>query len=352
MNNKLKKCLNSNEPYLIAETAYSFEGNVMYLLNQVDELDLAIDGIKFHMMLDVDSYAINSSKISSFLKSWIIDPNDWYGILTSSKAKGFDNIVLADDVASLDFCKKHIHLVDAIEIHAACVNDIELLEKAIQICVEYDIVFIIGISGFHLEELYAITDFVQSFNYRNILYMYGFQNFPTNIEELNLSRMKTLRQLSGFNVGYADHTEYSNSIKDSIINTAYSLGANIQEVHYVLEEGRKVTDYITAVSTTRLKKIKNMLILTKSSIGKLDFRLSTGEKKYLNFRKVAVYNRDYKKGSTIDCLDFSFKRVDIPVRQHNFGEMTKVGQLKFTKDVKKNKEIDFRDYQDRGKSND
>jgi len=45
------------EPYIIGETAYNHEGDIDYLYRTIDEIsELELDAIKFHFLLNLDSY--------------------------------------------------------------------------------------------------------------------------------------------------------------------------------------------------------------------------------------------------------------------------------------------------------
>lgn len=287
----MKKQFYSNKPYLIAETAYTFEGDYNYLFEQTKDIPNVIDAIKYHMLINLDEYMVEEHPVYDLLKNWILSEDNWKDILTEAKSNKLDTIILADDKASVEFCAKNHELVDAIEIHSACINDIELLDDAIDFSNEFNKTFILGISGFEIQELLDVTEYIKSKNVKDILMMYGFQNFPTDIEKVNLSKIKVLENLLNCKIGYADHTEYSKN-KELLINASYSLGANVQEVHYVKDEGLEKTDYITGVGIERLCSIKENLEIIFKALGSNDLRLNDGEKKYLNFRKVPLYMSD------------------------------------------------------------
>lgn len=335
----MKKHIYSNKPYIIAETAYSFEGDKKYLLSQTSQLSDKIDAIKYHMLMNIDEYMAKEHPLYELLKKWIITKEDWKEILIAAKNKNLDTIVLVDDTDSIKFCSENNHLIDAIEVHAACVNDIDLLDKAVEFSIDYNKVFVLGISGFEIQELLDITEYLKDKNVNDLLMMYGFQNYPTNISEVNLSKIKVLEDILKYKIGYADHTEYSNQAKELLIYSSFALGVNVQEIHYVLEEGVKRTDYITGVSNARLEKIKSDLENIYKAIGSPDFRLNEGEKKYLNFRKVPVYKSDLVSEQVLERSLIAYKRVETPIRQHKFNELNEYFGKIIIKDVKKGMEV-------------
>ncbi len=317
----MKSSLYNSKPYVIAETAYTFEGDSQYLIEQTDKLTTSADAIKYHLMFDADEYAVSSFDLVGHLKKWILTETQWLEILRAAKKKDLDVVVLTDDRLSVEFCVDNHELIDAIEIHAACINDYKLVEQAVAFANKFDKVMILGISGFEIEELQQIVDFIKSKNVKHLLLMYGFQNFPTKIEDVNLCKMPIYKSLFECSVGYADHTEHTNDLKEQLIGTAFTLGANIQEVHYVLQEGEKKTDYITAVGNERFIQIKSQLDNIYNSLGSSNFKLNNGERAYLNFRKVPVLSRNVKKGQLFDINCIEYKRVEKPSRQYKFMEI-------------------------------
>ena len=273
-------------------------------------------------MFNKDEYAVKDyTVLNNYLDKWILSKEEWKYILESSKENGLDTLVLTDDIEAIKFCKENNKLVDAIEVHAACVNDLEIINLAIKFAKEYNKVFITGISGFEFQELSAIIEYVKKSEIEKVVLMYGFQNFPTRLEDINLSKISLIQKAFGYKVGYADHTKFDDNNKENLINTSYSLGANIQEIHYVLKEGEEKIDYITGVSAEKLYKIKSNLESTAISIGKVDSRFNKKKKKYLNFRKVPVQKKDLNIGDIISEETVVFKRVEKPSKQNKFREI-------------------------------
>lgn len=334
-----------SKPYIIAEPAYGFEGDSIYLkkiINEIGETD--IDCIKYHMMFNIESYVSSNYKfLKDLLIKWILKEEEWIEILTLAKKNKKENLILVDDRDSIKFCKKYNYLIDSIEVHAACVNDLDLLKEALIFAQENKKRFYIGISGFEITELSEIIEFIKSYNIAEIILMYGFQNFPTKIEEINLKKIKFLSEMYDLEVGYADHTKYDDDNKKNLIQTSYVLGASIQEIHCTLEKGTQRTDYITALSVKEISEIKKNLIDISKILGVVEFRLNEGEKKYLNFRKVPLYSKDMKKGEVIKEDSINFKRVENPKRQNQFNEIINYYGHKLKKDVKKEEEFSLDD---------
>lgn len=327
--------------YLIAETAYSFQGELQYLKQQIHDLkDTGIDCIKFHLIFDQYSYAVKEYKtLHDYFDTWILKAEEWKSLLTECKAQGLDTLILADDVDTIVFCNENPALVDGIEVHAACVNDLEILDQALGFAAAFDKTFYIGVSGFEYQELSAIIEHIRTYALDRVVLMYGFQNFPTRIDQINLCRISLIQQAFGFETGYADHTRFDDPNKELLIQAAYAQGARVLEIHYVLKEGQERIDYITALDRDHLVRLRSQLQLIHQAIGQVDFRLNEGEKKYLNFRKVPVYSRDLPAGHILQTGDILFKRVEQPSRQHRFREAEAWLGFTLNQNVKADSEI-------------
>ncbi|WP_430883976.1 N-acetylneuraminate synthase family protein [Fusibacter sp. JL216-2] len=322
----------TNEPYLIAETAYSFEGDSIYLMDQITQLSEEVDAVKFHMMFNLNEYMVKKHSVYNLLENWLLTEKEWKEILVKSKARGFDVIVLVDDFESVEFCMNNNELVDAIEIHAACINDKALMDKAIDFVNEYKKLFVVGISGFEIEELDNVYNYLLSKKINETLMVYGFQNYPTKIEEVNLKKIPYFRERYKTKIAYADHTEYNSSLKSELIMSAYTLGANVQEIHYVIDEGVERTDYITAINNHKLVDMKMLLKRVGSFLGDGNPSLSEGEKNYLKVRKVPVLAESVKKGECLSENHVMFKRVDRTEESYKFGEAEKYLGKRFVDD--------------------
>lgn len=328
----MKKNYYSNEPYLIAETAYSFEGDAKYLMDQVVKLSSEVDAIKFHMLFNLNQYMVKKHSVYDLLENWLLNEEEWKAILVESKKSGLDTVVLADDFKSIEFCMENSELVDAIEIHAACINDKDLMDKAIEFANKHEKLFVVGISGFEIDELDDVYKYLISKNINDTLMIYGFQNYPTKVEEINLRKIPYFRERYKTRIAYADHTQYDSPLKNELIMSSYTLGASVQEVHYVNEKGAERTDYITAVDNERLVEIKDLLKRAGLFLGDGSTVLSDGEKNYLKVRKVPVLSENVVKGGVLSEHHILFKRVEGIKESYKFGEIEKYLGKRFIDD--------------------
>jgi len=339
----LKKALKNDYPYLIAECAYSFEGDKQYLLRQIKNLENSkIDAIKFHIMMDQDEYYSRNHPLYKESSKWLLSKKDWKEILEFGRKSKMDIIVLVDDSEVVRFLTENNNLVDGVEIHSACINDVFLLKEQIKFVKEYNKVFIAGISGLELDEILKLNSFLHKQKVRDVLFMYGFQNYPTKYEDVNLKRIKLLKSITKRKIGYADHTEYNDEFKKSLITSSFVLGSNIQEIHYVLKEGEKKIDYITAKDVSFLNNIKEELIKIHTAIRDNDFEMNEGERNYMKIRKSPVFKRDLNAGDIFSEDDIAFKRVDDKdIELKGIFEYSKLIGKKLCKNVREGEKVEY-----------
>lgn len=331
---------NLEKPYLIGETAYNHEGNYEYLMEMIDEIyECGLDAIKFHLLLNPKSYMVENHPLMDKVTEWGFDKKQWSEIIKYTSKKNLDVITLCDDVESIEFIKKSHPNVRGIELHASALNDYFSLEKLI----DYKGTVILGIGGSSLDEIHFAIDFLKKFGKHDILLMYGFQSFPTKYDEINLSKMKKIRNLFNLPVGYADHTSFDDEYNELISIMAMMAGFPILEKHFTLDPGVKRIDYHAAVGIEKMKKIKHLMELAFNIYGNEQLTMSVSELKYGNtgpMKKAIVSRNRIKSGEVLSKENLWFKRTieESPIEQKDF---LKLLGLKASKNIEKDEIVDF-----------
>lgn len=336
-----------NEVYLIAETAYSHEGDRNYLPQLITQLGKSeIDAIKFQILLDKREFLSQSHPLFNEIDKWSFNEKYWTNILNLVNLEKKDVIVTILDTKVIEFLKDKTELYIGVEIHPSCLIDLNFLNKVCSLCQEKNKTLFLGISGFNLNEIKNILNIVKKYSIKEVILIYGFQNFPTNINELDLNKIVFLKEETKCEIAYADHTEYNSEYKNMIIEAAFILGAKIQEIHCVLEKGKSRTDYITAIEIKDFSKIKKRLNLLKQVTSKDGFQLSNGEIEYSEkLKKSPVYLKELKKNEVLRNEDIGFKRVKKKNYNYEFQEVEKYINKKLRKDVEVDSEIIKNDFE-------
>ena len=342
MDYEKEKAMNDNilRPYIIGETAYNHEGDIKYLYKMIDDIaELHLNAIKFHMLLNLESYMQKKHPLIKESKKWNFSKNQWSEILNYSNKKGLDIIVLCDDVESIEYILEKNINITAIELHASGLNDYFLLNAVSK----FNKQIILGVGGSIIDEINFAIDLLGNKGINNILLMYGFQSYPTKYTDINLSKMIKIRDLFKLPIGYADHTAFDDPNNEIISIMAATMGYNILEKHYTPDYGIERIDYHAAVGKMQMLKIKELMMLALKVYGNGNLKMSEAELKYGNtgpMKKAVVAKKDIKKGEKLTLDNLWFKRTveESPIKQNQFLQL--IG-LRALHDIKEDEIVDF-----------
>jgi len=331
--------IGTNEPYLIAETAYLHQGDLSYLKRMIKAASkIKMDAIKFHALFDIDDYMTSTHQIYDSLKTWMFSRQEWDEVVKESHDSGLDIIMLCDDIKSLDYFAKS-KLIKGLELHATSINDIFMLKGIMK----FKGLAVLGIGGCSIDEVDYAVSTLKGANKQDILLMFGYQNYPTDYNKIYLSRMLKLKEYFGLPIGYADHTAYDDKNNELISALPVLFGCNVLEKHFTLKKGEERLDFHSAVGPDQLIKIKELMRLFHSVAGHEKRTIAIEEQQYGVVgpnKKAIVAKRDLKKGQTLKLDDLWYKRT------HNESHLEqrslpKILGKKLQRNVKRNELIEF-----------
>jgi len=290
----------TSKPFVIAEMANSHEGSLEKAKKIVDAARFAkADAIKFQKFFAKDE-AEPGQKIFDVLKNLEMKDSEWRNLISYAKKNNLKVFVDVDGLKSLKSILKFN--VDGYKIHTSDSTNPELLDflgKAKK-------PILLSSAGSNLNELSEILK-ILSFTKKEIVIMHGYQGYPTKINDLNLLRIKTLKNNFPHYIGISDHV--SGDSKFSFIPpiVAYALGVTVIEKHITLDRSLHGIDYYSALNPDEFKNFVSMIKLTKSSFGNETFDLSLNEKSYrLNHKKNTLAKKLIKKNTILtDKLFYS-----------------------------------------------
>jgi sialic acid synthase SpsE len=310
-------------------------------------LKAGVDTLKFHLLFDVEDYVIGSHKAREKLKDIQISTHSWIELHNDLVGKNIKPIYLCNDVDSLKWVNRlDSNTVTAIEIHATGINDILLLQEA----VDFEGTVILGSGGSTLDDINFAIDFLRSKGQNDILLMHGFQNYPTDYREINFSKMGLLKNIFDVPVGYTNHTNPQDDLNEYISCLPQSMGYNILEKHFTHVPHEERIDSQAAVSIKQLRKIRKLMNLLHLTHGSDPLEMSDAERKYGNtgpMKKAIVACKDLKKGTVVSINDIAYKRTNrsVAIKQrdiYNFiGAKTHLPISKDTPLTYKNVEYRF-----------
>ena len=325
---------------LIAETAWHHEGDYVFMKNLVTRIceTSRADIVKLHIALDLDEYMSKDHDAYKTLKSWMLSAKQWEELIGIVRNNGKELMLLLNDTKAIDFASKFNP--EMIEIHSVCLN-VPRLQKAVIKNIDKKARVVIGIGGCSLDE---VKKAVQFFHEREIVLMFGFQNYPTKYENVNLGKIRKIQALySGKKFGYADHTSWDEDNNELITLLVSANGMDFVEKHVTTDYGKERCDYSAAISIEQLNMLYKKIKLLENLYGDGSMLLNKAEEDYSKFgpmKMAAIAKHNLDKGSKLTMCDIHFCRTSQSTGISQINLLEAIGK-KLVEDVKINQVIDW-----------
>ena len=229
---------------IICEIASNHWGRVERLATIVDYVKfLKPDSVKFQIY-DPESLYDNNSQEFKMFQSLGISPEIWINLINDLLINTDIEVIVEpyDDLFLLDVCPHLIRNL-SIKVPPARILDPEFLRYYRDYCAVADRVFV-GVSGAYDSEIEKCLKILDT----SISMIYGFQNFPSNMSDVNFSRITHLKKTFGVPIGYADHTFSGDPNRDLGCRLAMCYGAEFLEKHLCLSRVTEEPDNICGLN--------------------------------------------------------------------------------------------------------
>ena len=326
------------KPYIIAEIASAHYGNPNNVIKLVNEsISAKSDAVKLQIF-KVSNFVSKYNTNFNELKQIEIDYTNWLIIFKKLSKKKISFIAEIFDYESLLFAVNTNFFI-AYKISAACVYDINIINY---LC-KKKLPTIIAIGGL---DLVSVSKIFNKFKKNNLDFclMFGHQNFPTKIEDLNLNKIKYLYNKYNITIGYADHVDAEDfKYSFSIPLIAYTLGAKIIEKHININRSLKKSDYYSSLDPNEFKEFVYFMKNGINAFGNNRYEITKSEINYNKFsKKYLVAANDIDSGVKLTIKNVDFKRTNsIGITEYKFNKFLK-NQI-INKNIKKDKMILLKD---------
>jgi len=331
---------------LIAETAWHHEGDYVFMKQLVTRIceTSSVDIVKLHITLDLDEYMSKDHDSYETLKSWMLSAKQWEELIGIVRKNGKELMLLLNDTKAIDFASKFNP--EMIEIHSVCLN-VPRLQRAVIENIDKKAKVVIGIGGCSLDE---VKKAVQFFHEREIVLMFGFQNYPTKYEDVNLGKIRKIQALyPGKKFGYADHTSWDEDNNELITLLVSANGMDFIEKHVTTDYGKERCDYSAAISIEQLNMLYKKIKLLENLYGDGSMLLNKAEEDYSKYgpmKMAAIAKNDLLKGSKLTMGDIHFCRTSQSTGISQIDLLQVIGN-KLVEDVKINQVIDWNHIRER-----
>ena len=236
---------------IIAEIAQGYEGDVKLCERFVKVAkQCGADGVKFQIF-EAEELCLPNYKYFDLFKSLYIKPEEWKRIISLCNELNIDFYADVFGVKTLEWmltCK-----IGGIKIHSTDLKNYTFL-KNLQ---DKNIRIIVGVGGSTLVEIEKAVNYLGK---NDIIVMSGFQAEPNLIEDIELNKIKIIKNKLNVKVGYTDHIDVNNPLTKSLSAMAVLMGADFIEKHLTIDRNHlQLEDYISALNPNEFTEMVTMI---------------------------------------------------------------------------------------------
>ncbi|MDD2751873.1 MAG: N-acetylneuraminate synthase [Candidatus Omnitrophica bacterium] len=331
----------SKRIFIIAEAGVNHNGDLGLAKKMIDAAKISgADAVKFQAFRSEELLTKNaslapyqkknSSSTSQFslLKRLEFSQKEFKSLFDYAKKKKITFFATPFDSLSAKFL--HGLGVKLFKISSGDLNNIPFLIEV----AKYGKPIVLSTGMSSLSEVKEAARAIVKTGNRKLILLHCTSNYPARFEDLNLKAMHTLKQATGFAVGYSDH---SPGIEAAI--AAAAMGACVIEKHFTLNKKFKGPDHRASLDTRQLIEMVKAVRNIEKSLGtgeKSPRPSETGVKRVA--RKSIVAKADIPKGASIVEGMLSFKRPGTGIAPKFYGQV--IGK-KAKKNIPKDKIISW-----------
>ena len=293
-----------NPAYVIAEMACAHNGrfeDVKALIKA--SADAGADATQLQFF-HIDHVVTPTNDLFTTLQDIAFSAEEWTELFNYARTLDIDVWACTYDIPSVELA---VELgVDGIKLNSADLSNPEVV-KAVA---KSGIPFTLGTGASTLEEISKGLNTAKDNGADSVILMQGVQNFPTKIEDLNISKLQLLREEFNVPVGYHDHLDGEDPFGKMVDLIAVGLGANVIEKHIALDRSQKGLDYQAALEPEEFKKFVDTLKMAHIAFGSKEHKpFGESELKYRKFQKKSIIAQvALKAGDTLDRSKVFFSR--------------------------------------------
>lgn len=315
-----KKIGDGYPTFVMAEMAWSHDGSVNKAKKIIDgAANAKADAINFHITslpdYMVPQYGSGTARVSAgheeqrvydYLISIDLTGEDWQSLFVYAKEKGLLISTMCNDLPSIEFTTKLDP--DAYVLPSSCFSEEDMVRAIAQTMKP---VFL-RIGGAFLGEIEKTVLMMEEEGNKNIVLIHGFQSYPTKLEDMNLTYIRSLKQIFGLPVGFADHTDGDSPLALIVPLIALPFGANVIDKHITHDRSLRGEDFESALNPDELIKLVQNIREIEKAFGSPSVRpFSEAELNYRQVcRKRSVAKKTIKKDEEITKEKIAFKRSD------------------------------------------
>jgi len=308
---------------IIAEAGVNHNGSFVLAKQMVDVAkETGVDYIKFQTFIPenlVSKFAekadyqkeITGAEESQLqmLKKLTLTKDNFRDLKQYCQKVGIGFLSTPFDLESIDFLETFE--MDLWKIPSGEVTNLPYLEKIAK--TGRKVIMSTGMC--EIQEIKDAIEILESNGTKEIILLHCNTQYPTPYEHVNLSAIRTIKEMTGKEVGYSDHTK---GIEIPI--AAAAMGATIIEKHFTLDKEMEGPDHKASLNPHELKEMVKAIRHIEVAVGDGVKEPSPSEKaNKVVARKSIVAGKDIKRGERLTEENLTVKRPGngiSPMRWH------------------------------------
>src|SRR3990167_6480455 len=296
--------------YLLFEIANSCAGSSKLIEKLIDSLSQEKNrGIKFQVY-KYSEIALPDYEWYPVYKQTFISAENWKNIFTHTKSKGFDIWIDVFDLYSVEVLKNNLPLVTGIKLQSSVLNNLKVLTALSETIKSSKVKVMLNVAGRDLPNIKEMLKDIKSNYFDNeIILQAGFQGYPTDKEDLNISKVQILKsEFPNTIISYADHVDGSSPLAFDIPVFAVLAGAGHIEKHVCLDRKNTKYDFQSAIEPYECSHLLYKLKECEKILGtKL---IPDKEATYLKTTiEKPIASVPMRAGDVINFKNFNFRRT-------------------------------------------
>jgi len=297
--------IKSGSPFIVAEAAQGFEGDVTLARLLVKAAASAgADAVKFQLVY-ADEIATPDYKYYKLFKNLEMSPKEWRKVAAEAKRLGIE--LYFDVFGGRSFRLARSLGARGLKIHATDFYHDNLLRQVLGSRIKV----LLSCAGLCEEELLELFERHPSARQERVTFMHGFQAEPTPLASNHLRRLGSLADLcQPAGIGFMDHADGGKEEAQELALLSLPFGVSVIEKHITLDRELRLEDYVSALPPGEFRSFVRKIKKYGKALGLPEIQPSEDETRYrLKSAKVVVAARNLKKGAVVALKHLKLLRV-------------------------------------------
>ena len=288
--------------FVLAEVASAHQGSADEALRMLDAaFRMGADGIKFQLF-KAERLVVKRHPARKDFEQIELTEEECKKILQQAKGSGLALFAECFDEPSLKLAMDAD--VDAYKVHTTDMENKDFIHAVAD--VGKPVFFAIGGTP---EE--ALSDALAIVGDREHALLFGFQTFPTPVEEIRFRELESLKARYGVPIGFLDHTDGGTLFALMAPALSVSYGADLVEKHFTLDRSKKGFDYQSSLNPEDFHRMVEMIRTAERARGEAGQPMSAAADSYhRRMGRFIVARKLIARGDVITADKLDFKRID------------------------------------------